>query len=214
MNLLVVGCGRVGVKLVQTMQRLGHDVSVVEENPDFLARLSELNPPFTGNAVRGVCIDVDVLRSAGIEACDAVAAVTQDDNINVMVAQIAGAVFGVKNVIARVTDPSAKEVFSERFGLRTVCGTNLTADAFVTGLLHGVEEENVRHVSFGSSTANFTAVEAKPEQVGELLRDVTPPLAGMVLFGVWRASGVLELADDPALRLAAGDKPVFAQIAD
>ena len=204
MNLLVVGCGRVGIRLVQTMQRLGHDISVVDENPAFLARLSELNPPFTGNAARGVPID----------ACDAVAAVTQDDNINVMVAQMAGDVFGVKNVVARVTDPSAKEVFSERFGLRTVCGTNLTAQAFVSGLLHGVQEEAVRRVSFGSSTANFTAVDVTEEQFSRALCEVKPPLADMMLFGVWRASGVLELAVDPAVVLHKGDRIVYTQIAD
>ena len=73
-------------------------------------------------AVAGVPIDGDVLRSAGIEACDAVAAVTKDDNINLMVAQIARELFGVKHVIARVAEPSRKEVYTERFGLRIVCG--------------------------------------------------------------------------------------------
>lgn len=88
MNILIVGCGRVGRRLVHVLERLGHDVSVLDEDAANLALLNELEPPFSGMAVAGVPIDGDVLRSAGIEACDAVAAVTKDDNINLMVAQI------------------------------------------------------------------------------------------------------------------------------
>ena len=131
MNILIVGCGRVGRRLVHVLERLGHDVSVLDEDAANLALLNELEPPFSGMAVAGVPIDGDVLRSAGIEACDAVAAVTKDDNINLMVAQIARELFGVKHVIARVAEPSRKEVYTERFGLRIVCGTCLlyTSDA-------------------------------------------------------------------------------------
>ena len=122
MNILIVGCGRVGRRLVHVLERLGHDVSVLDEDAANLALLNELESPFSGMAVAGVPIDGDVLRSAGIEACDAVAAVTKDDNINLMVAQIARELFGVKHVIARVAEPSRKEVYTERFGLRIVCG--------------------------------------------------------------------------------------------
>ena len=213
MNLLIVGCGRVGMRLVQAMEKLGHDVAVVDENPAFLARLTEMTPPFGGMAVRGVPIDVDVLRSAGIEACDAVAAVTQDDNINVMVAQMAKEVFHISNVIARVTDPSAKEVFSERFSLHTVCGTNLTMQAFVAGLLEEDENEE-RYLQFGSSTAAFPVVDPVPQQMGLHLSEIVPPREGMMVFGVFRASGIMELAsvNDPILRT--GDKIIYATLAD
>ena len=73
MNILIVGCGRVGRRLVHVLERLGHDVSVLDEDAANLALLNELEPPFSGMAVAGVPIDGDVLRSAGIEACDAVA---------------------------------------------------------------------------------------------------------------------------------------------
>lgn len=214
MNLLVVGCGRVGLRLVQTMEYLGHDVAIVDENPAFLERLHELSPPFTGLSVRGVPIDVDILRSAGIESCDAVAAVTQDDNINIMVAQMAKEVFHVENVIARVTDPYTKTVYSERFDLRTVCGTNLTANAFVAGLLHGASDDDLRRVSYGSSMANFMALDVGPQYVGQAVLDVPVPRAGMMCFGVWRANGTMELATDKSVLLHTGDKAVYAHIAD
>ena len=111
MNILIIGCGRVGRRLVGVLERLGHDVSVVDAEAANLGLLRETEPPFSGMALAGVPIDGDVLRSAGIEDCDVVAAVTDDDNINLMAAQIAQKVFGVSHVIARVEDPSRKEVY-------------------------------------------------------------------------------------------------------
>ena len=196
MNILIVGCGRVGRRLVHVLERL--------------ALLNELEPPFSGMAVAGVPIDGDVLRSAGIEACDAVAAVTKDDNINLMVAQIARELFGVKHVIARVAEPSRKEVYTERFGLRIVCGTNLTAQGLLAGILQEEDDED-QCVMFGSSTANF--VPAAKHQWNRPLSSVQPPRAGMMVFGVLRANGTMELANtQPTLHV--DDKILFAELAD
>ena len=212
MNILIVGCGRVGRRLVHVLERLGHDVSVLDEDAANLALLNELEPPFSGMAVAGVPIDGDVLRSAGIEACDAVAAVTKDDNINLMVAQIARELFGVKHVIARVAEPSRKEVYTERFGLRIVCGTNLTAQGLLAGILQEEDDED-QCVMFGSSTANFSAVPAAKHQGNRPLSSVQPPRAGMMVFGVLRANGTMELANtQPTLHV--DDKILFAELAD
>lgn len=212
MNILIVGCGRVGRRLVHVLERLGHDVSVLDEDAANLALLNELEPPFSGMAVAGVPIDGDVLRSAGIEACDAVAAVTKDDNINLMVAQIARELFGVKHVIARVAEPSRKEVYTERFGLRIVCGTNLTAQGLLAGILQEEDDED-QCVMFGSSTANFSAVPAAKHHWNRPLSSVQPPRAGMMVFGVLRANGTMELANtQPTLHV--DDKILFAELAD
>ena len=212
MNILIVGCGRVGRRLVHVLERLGHDVSVLDEDTANLALLNELEPPFSGMAVAGVPIDGDVLRSAGIEACDAVAAVTKDDNINLMVAQIARELFGVKHVIARVAEPSRKEVYTERFGLRIVCGTNLTAQGLLAGILQEEDDED-QCVMFGSSTAHFSAVPAAKHQWNRPLSSVQPPRAGMMVFGVLRANGTMELANtQPTLHV--DDKILFAELAD
>ncbi len=130
MNILVVGCGRVGANLVRQLDEAGHDVSVLDDEVDSLKRLSEFDDyTFTGVAVIGVPIDVDVLRQSGIETCDAVAAVTDDDNINIMVAQIARDIFHVQQVVARVADPTRNRTFSQQFALNTICPTDLTVQA-------------------------------------------------------------------------------------
>ncbi len=216
MNILVVGTGRVGIRLISALEHLGHDVSVVEESTELLSNLNTMSVPFQGTAVRGVPIDTDVLRAAGIEACDAVAAVTKDDNINIMVAQMAKTVFSVNNVIARVADPDAKEVYSERFGLHAVCGTNLTAQAFVTGLLYdrdGSDDEDTR-LSIGSSTVEFTMIPISKSDIGKKLSEIAVTTSERQVFGVQRASGVLELATATSIVLHSGDSVVFAQIVD
>ncbi len=216
MNILVVGAGRVGVRLIEALEHLGHDVAVVEEDPKLLDNVYTMAQPFSGTAIRGVPIDVDVLKGAGIEVCDAVAAVTKDDNINIMVAQMAKEVFGIKNVIARIADPESKEVYSERFGLHAVCGTNLTAQAFLTGLLYdrdGTDDEDTR-LTIGSTTAEFTTVPIDKRQVGTPLNDIEVTIQGMVKFGVLRANGVMELLSDKNIILRAGDSIVYAKIID
>ncbi|MEG1870224.1 MAG: NAD-binding protein, partial [Oscillospiraceae bacterium] len=86
MNILVIGCNKVGARLANVLCRMGHDVVVVERNRE---NFRHLDDDFDGFTVEGVGIDQDVLREAGIEGCDALAAVTDDDNTNAMVCQIA-----------------------------------------------------------------------------------------------------------------------------
>lgn len=68
MNILIVGCGKVGSQLSNVLSRMGHDVAVIDQNP---AHFSSLADDFSGYNVTGVPIDQDVLRRGGIENCDA-----------------------------------------------------------------------------------------------------------------------------------------------
>lgn len=74
----------------------------------------------------GNAIDEDVLKQAGIEHAGAFAAVTQDDNSNIMAAQIAKEIFGVPKVVCRIYDPWREETYHD-LGLDTICPTTLAA---------------------------------------------------------------------------------------
>lgn len=124
MKAVILGCGRVGAFLSRRLQEEGHHVTVVEEDSAALARLG---PGFSGRVVVGTGIDEDVLRRAGIEQADVFIAVTNWDNTNVMAAQVAKEIFGVRRVICRIYDPLREEIYRE-LGLETVCPTLLVAD--------------------------------------------------------------------------------------
>ncbi len=119
MNVVVVGCGRVGARIASILDHNGHDVSVVDTDQQAFRRLSS---DFRGTTIIGTGIDEDILRAAGIERADAFIAVTNGDNRNIMAAQVAQTVFNVPEVICRIYDPVREDTY-RRLGLTTVCPT-------------------------------------------------------------------------------------------
>ncbi len=116
MHVVVVGCGRVGSGLAETLESQGHSVAVVDRRPQAFRRLP---PGFAGRRVTGVGFDRDCLREAGIEQADALAAVTNGDNSNILVARTGREYFGVERVVARIYDQRRAAIY-ERLGISTV----------------------------------------------------------------------------------------------
>jgi trk system potassium uptake protein TrkA len=125
MRVVILGCGRVGSRLAALMEEDGNQVSIIDSDPDAFSRLPET---FQGRTILGTGIDVDVLKSAGIEQADAFAAVTNFDNTNIMACEVAKEIFGVDQVLARIYDPG-RESFYHELGLETVCPTTLVSTA-------------------------------------------------------------------------------------
>jgi trk system potassium uptake protein TrkA len=124
-KVLIVGCGRVGSRLAQELDRDGHDVTIVDSNPAAFSRSASrgvFDESFRGNFVIGDGMEADLLRRAGIEAADCFIAVTQGDNRNIMAAQIAKRVFHVDKVVCRIYDPIRTEVY-RKLGLDVFCPT-------------------------------------------------------------------------------------------
>src|SRR5512136_1785366 len=101
MNLLVVGCGRVGAELSYRLFKSGHQVVVVDSNREAFNRLP---PEFRGRTLEGEGLAENVLERAGIRDADGVAAVTNSDTLNAIVAHTARAIFGVRTVVVRNYD--------------------------------------------------------------------------------------------------------------
>lgn len=152
MNILVIGCGKVGSRLASTLSREGHDVSIVDKDEN---SFELLDPDYNGFTTAGIPIDQDVLRRAGIENCDAVAAISRDDNVNIMVSQLAQEIFHVPKVLARIYDPKREDVFSH-FGISTVCPTNLTVASVRSALIEPIKTQTIRIASHTISYATAT----------------------------------------------------------
>ncbi len=131
MNVLIMGCGRVGAQLAGLLEATGHQVTVLDLDPSAFRRLP---PNFAGKALVGNGIDIDSLRRAGIESSDAFAAVTQGDNRNVMAAQIAMHLFHVPRVVCRIYDPIREEIYHS-LGLETISPTTVGAQLLKEALL-------------------------------------------------------------------------------
>lgn len=126
-----MGCGRVGASLALSLEHLGHDVSVIDQNPRAFRRLGA---EFHGQQVRGIGFDRQVLLEAGIERAGAFAAVSNGDNSNIISARVARETFGITHVVARIYDPKRAAVY-ERLGIPTVATVPWTTDRFLRMLL-------------------------------------------------------------------------------
>ncbi len=207
MNVLVVGCGRLGTRLASILDEHGHDVAVIDSNPDTFRNLSE---HFNGITVAGMPMDMKVLKSAGAENCDAMAVVTPDDNLNITISQIARRFFGVENVVARISDPAREKVFKS-LGLKTVCPTKLAGDAIFTALTQPLDPKNI---SFETATATFHCRAVDRAHVGVPVSTV-PMDKGETIFGILHIDGVMELYSQTyRTLLAEGDKVIFAKVID
>lgn len=119
MNFIVVGCGRVGAELCYHLFKSGHQVVVVDSRREAFNRL---HPDFRGRTLEGEGLAESVLERAGIEEADGLAAVTNSDTLNAVVAHTARTFYNVPNVVARNYDPSLRSVI-EAFGLQTIGST-------------------------------------------------------------------------------------------
>lgn len=116
MFIIIVGCGRIGSMLANDLSREGHNVTVIDRHNE---NLDKLGSGFNGITIEGIGIDEDVLLKAGIKQADAFLAVSQEDNINIMAAQIAKNIYHVPKVIARNYKPELNDFYT-KLGLDTI----------------------------------------------------------------------------------------------
>ncbi len=124
MNVVVVGCGRVGSSLATALDRDGHGVSIIDKNRLAFRRLPE---SFGGQTVLGFGFDRNHLEKAGINDADALAAVTNGDNTNILTARIARETYEIRHVVARIYDPRRAAIY-QRLGIPTVASVAWTTD--------------------------------------------------------------------------------------
>jgi trk system potassium uptake protein TrkA len=158
-HIVIMGCGRVGAQLAQSLEQQGHTVAVVDRDPTAFRRLGT---GFGGRRVTGIGFDQDTLREAGIEEAGAFAAVSSGDNSNIISARVARENFGVQNVAARIYDPRRAEVY-QRLGIPTVATVRWTADQMLRRLLPSGAEALWRDPSGGVQLAE---VHTSPDWVG------------------------------------------------
>lgn len=131
MNVIIVGCGRVGTELALSLCT-DHAVCVVDKDARAFERLGT---NFHGRTIQGKALDRDVLARAGIQTADALAAVTTSDNANAIVGKIARDVYHVPRIVARIYNPRRAPLY-EKLGLQTVASSTWGAQRIEQLILH------------------------------------------------------------------------------
>jgi trk/ktr system potassium uptake protein len=131
-----MGCGRVGSELSSELSDDGHDVTVIDKNPEAFFRY----PPGDGvRTVVGLGFDRDVLEEAGIKDADAFVAVSSGDNSNIVSARVALENYHVGKVVARIYDPRRADIY-ERLNIPTVATTRWGVKQIQLMLFHDRQE--------------------------------------------------------------------------
>ena len=118
MKIIIAGGGKIGHSVASILADEGHDVTVIDHNPELITQLS--------NSLDVICVEgsatsPDSLREAGAAEADLLLAATQHDEVN-MVCGISARHLGARHVIARIRDP---EYLSQRAFLREALGLDL-----------------------------------------------------------------------------------------
>ena len=136
MNVVIMGCGRVGAELTVQLAKAGHHVTIIDKRREAFDRLP---PGFEAKTVVGVGYDRDVLEEAGIKEADAFIAVSNGDNSNIVSARVAREHYHVERVVARIYDPKRAEIY-ERLDIPTIATVRWAAKQILMILFHAREE--------------------------------------------------------------------------
>jgi trk system potassium uptake protein TrkA len=141
MFVVIVGSGRVGSSIAKTMLAEGHEVSVLDEDPEAIAQLEKGEDrgweDMGGAFTVGTALEIDALLEAGIDRADAFVASTDGDNTNLVIAQIAQKRFNVPKVVVRVLDPARARWYADQ-GLTTVCPTQIAIEMLESAVREAV----------------------------------------------------------------------------
>lgn len=129
-DIVIIGCGRLGALLANRLSRHGHSVVVIDQDE---SAFQKLTADFSGFQIWGDATELGMLRKANTDRADCLIATTDQDNLNLMLAQIARATFHVHTVIARVQDPAREHLYRE-LGIMTISPTQLAADGFLNAV--------------------------------------------------------------------------------
>ncbi len=191
MKSIVLGCGRIGSLLAFRLQEEGHEVVIIDKDVQALSRMED----FKGKSILGDGSDIDVLAAAGAGTADMFAAATGKDNTNLMAAQIARAIFGVKKVTCLVYCPRRASIYRD-LGLDTISITEIGSRLLLDSLL---EARTVRRFQVGDGSGIALEIKLGKELDGRTVRELTVP-GEFRISSVIRGLNVIIPDDDFAIK--------------
>jgi trk system potassium uptake protein TrkA len=200
MKIIIVGCGRVGAQLAEALSSEKHSVVVIDKNKEAFKRLK---PTFAGQALEGIGFDKEILLKAGIEKADALAAVTNGDNTNILTAVVAKRMFKVPQVVARIYDHLRAEIY-RKMGIPTISTTIWGANKIRDMISHPTI---YTEMSFGNGEVELLEVEAPPQLEGRMVKDLSISLECSIFCIVRNSIALIPTLNTPFQK---GDKIYMA----
>lgn len=166
MKVIIVGLGRMGTGLSLNLSKKGHQVTVIDNDPE---AFDALGKDFKGTTVLGYGFDRDVLSKAKVDKVDAVVACTESDEINAVVARVAKNIYRVPRVIARLYDSRKAEIY-RRLGIQTISTTTWGIER-ASEILTYNQLDSVYEMSNGK--VNLVRIEVPSLLVGHTVNEIT-----------------------------------------
>lgn len=135
LNIIIVGCGKVGMTLIEQLSKEGHDITIIDKNA---AKVQEMSNLYDIMGLVGNGASYSVQMEAGIENADLIIAVTASDELNLLCCTVAKQV-GDCAAIARVRTPDySKEAgyLREKLGLTMIINPELEASLETARILY------------------------------------------------------------------------------
>lgn len=206
MNVLIVGCGKLGSRVAKKLDAQGHEVSIVAEKQSDKDALVGFN----GFTTVGIAIDEDVLIKAGIQDCDVAIIVTDSDNVNMMVSQMAKIVYNVKDVKARASEMSMTDLF-KNLGIKIISTTEDSTNKICDSLLNN-EDEIYTYV--GKTTLATKIVDIDKRYIGIKVLDI-PIDAEYTIYGILNNDGYFtQINSRKNIIVAKNDRLVINRVID
>lgn len=157
---LVIGCGRLGASIANSLSNKNRNVTIIDKDKGAFRKLA---PSFGGLALEGDGTDLNLLKENQIAQSSTLVLVTDNDNTNIMIAQMAKELFNVEHVIARLYDPEKSCIYGE-FNIETICPSILSVNEVdkLLGEKEGTREDEEksfinRWISQGKGTHTFSS---------------------------------------------------------
>jgi trk system potassium uptake protein TrkA len=199
MKSVIVGGGKIGYNLLKTLKERGHHVTLVERDKNTCLKISE---DIDTDVIWGDGTNPEILKDAGIEEADIIAAVTGTDEENLVICKIAKMNFNTKRTIARVNNPKNTKVFKTLGIDNTVCSTAVIANL----IEYELDNENYRIVNTferGAMILVELLINDGSIWCGKSIKDLALPVE-CIFISVLRGEGVIYPKGDT--RLLGGDK--------
>lgn len=195
-RVMVVGGGNVGYMVAQELLRVRLEVTIIDHNPDRCAWLSEQLPGAL--VLEGDGTDLELLESEGLDQVDAIVAVTENDEKNLLVSLLAKQV-GVQKVVTRVNRGENRRLF-EHVGIDIPLTPRAAA---VREVVDWLSPENVDHLALIEDQVELLEFEL-PGNFRETPFENLPLPRGAVAVALERGTKVY--LRSPQLAVTAGDK--------